>query len=72
MSDTVFRHARLVLADEVVLGSVATRDGRITAVDSGAGEVGHDMQGDFLLPGLVEIHTDNFERHLMPRPKVHW
>jgi alpha-D-ribose 1-methylphosphonate 5-triphosphate diphosphatase len=31
-----------------------------------------DLQGDYLLPGLVEIHTDNFERHLMPRPKVQW
>jgi alpha-D-ribose 1-methylphosphonate 5-triphosphate diphosphatase len=25
-----------------------------------------------MLPGLVELHTDNFERHLIPRPKVHW
>ncbi len=31
-----------------------------------------DLDGDYLLPGLVELHTDNFERHLMPRPKVHW
>jgi alpha-D-ribose 1-methylphosphonate 5-triphosphate diphosphatase PhnM len=30
------------------------------------------LEGDYLLPGLVEMHTDNFERHLMPRPKVHW
>src|SRR5262249_44346489 len=31
-----------------------------------------DLEGDLLLPGLIELHTDNFERHLMPRPKVHW
>ncbi|MDO5654496.1 MAG: alpha-D-ribose 1-methylphosphonate 5-triphosphate diphosphatase, partial [Brachymonas sp.] len=24
------------------------------------------------IPGLVEIHTDNLERHMMPRPKVYW
>jgi alpha-D-ribose 1-methylphosphonate 5-triphosphate diphosphatase len=29
-----------------------------------------DLQGDFLIPGLVEMHTDNLERHVMPRPKV--
>jgi alpha-D-ribose 1-methylphosphonate 5-triphosphate diphosphatase len=72
MTATVFRNARVVLADQVVHGSVATRDGLIASIDSGPGEVGLDMQGDFLLPGLVEIHTDNFERHLMPRPKVQW
>lgn len=67
-------NARLVLAGEVVSGSLQAQDGRITALDSGPGVPAGalDLQGDFLLPGLVEIHTDNFERHLMPRPKVHW
>jgi alpha-D-ribose 1-methylphosphonate 5-triphosphate diphosphatase len=55
MTATVFRNARVVLADQVVHGSVATRDGLIASIDSGPGEVGLDMQGDFLLPGLVEI-----------------
>ena len=74
MSASVFKNARLVLADEVVHGSVATQDGRIASVDSGtfSGPAGWDLEGDYLLPGLVEIHTDNFERHLMPRPKVQW
>lgn len=74
MSATVFKNARLVLADEVVRGSVAVRDGRIASIDTGAmqGPAGWDLEGDYLLPGLVEIHTDNFERHLMPRPKVQW
>ncbi len=29
-----------------------------------------DCDGDMILPGLVEVHTDNLERHLEPRPKV--
>ena len=29
-----------------------------------------DLEGDFLIPGLVELHTDNLERHLQPRPGV--
>jgi alpha-D-ribose 1-methylphosphonate 5-triphosphate diphosphatase len=69
-----FTNARLVLADEVVRGSVHCQSGLITAVDLGnsmvAGAV--DLQGDYLMPGMVEVHTDNFERHLMPRPKVRW
>ena len=31
-----------------------------------------DCGGDFLAPGLVELHTDNLERHLEPRPGVRW
>jgi alpha-D-ribose 1-methylphosphonate 5-triphosphate diphosphatase len=69
-----FTNARLVLADEVVHGSVHCQSGLITAVDLGnsmvAGAI--DLQGDYLMPGMVEVHTDNFERHLMPRPKVRW
>jgi alpha-D-ribose 1-methylphosphonate 5-triphosphate diphosphatase len=74
MSTAVFKNARLVLPTEVVQGSLAVQDGRITAVDQGAAlnAPGWDMEGDYLMPGFVEMHTDNFERHLMPRPKVQW
>jgi alpha-D-ribose 1-methylphosphonate 5-triphosphate diphosphatase len=74
MSRTVFKNARLVLPTEVVCGSLAVLDGRIASVDQGAAEnvEGWDLDGDYLMPGFVEMHTDNFERHLMPRPKVQW
>lgn len=73
-TSTTFKNARMVMPDEVVLGSLATAVGRIASIASGntlaAGAL--DLEGDYLLPGLVEMHTDNFERHLMPRPKVYW
>ena len=31
-----------------------------------------DCGGDYLLPGLIELHTDNMERHVIPRPKTFW
>lgn len=69
----VFKNARLVLADEVVSGHVAVSDGRIVAIDTGiAPQGGIDLDGDFLLPGLVDIHTDHFEKHLYPRAHVRW
>ena len=69
----VYRNARVVTGGEVLHGSVHVKDGRIAAVAGGATSVpGLDLEGDYLLPGLVELHTDNFERHLMPRPKVRW
>ena len=68
-------NARLVLDGETVTGGLrvarrADRGGgdRTAAVPAGA----EDCAGDFLAPGLVELHTDNLERHLEPRPGVRW
>ena len=70
----VFTNAQLVLQDEVVKGSLTSQHGLIQHIDQGLSSVSQaiDLQGDYLIPGLVEVHTDNFERHMMPRPKVRW
>ena len=62
MTATVFKNARMVLPGEVVHGSLQVEGGRIVSLDSGgtAALQGIDLGGDYLLPGLVEIHTDNF------------
>ena len=67
-------NARVVLRDSVIDGSVHVRDGRIAAVDEGPSAVAGamDFEGDYLIPGLVEIHTDNVEKHFLPRPGVVW
>jgi alpha-D-ribose 1-methylphosphonate 5-triphosphate diphosphatase len=70
--DASFRNAKIVLADEVVDGSVHVVDGQIAAIDSGASQVGEDFGGDYLIPGLVELHTDQLENHYRPRPGVFW
>jgi alpha-D-ribose 1-methylphosphonate 5-triphosphate diphosphatase len=67
-------NAALVLENEVVRGSIVfDRDG-IAAVEPG--QITHpaaiDAEGDFLAPGLIEMHTDNLERHFIPRPGVVW
>ena len=47
--------------------------GLIRSLDEGPPRTtGLDLEGDYLLPGLIEMHTDNLERHLLPRPGVHW
>ncbi|MHB2265982.1 alpha-D-ribose 1-methylphosphonate 5-triphosphate diphosphatase [Aliihoeflea sp. PC F10.4] len=71
-AETVFTNARIVLADEVVEGSVLVRDGRIAAIDTGTSRAGEDMGGDYLTAGLVELHTDHLEGHYSPRPGVRW
>ena len=72
MSEQVFANARVVLADEVIEGSVAMRDGVITAIGVGPSSLGEDFGGDYLIPGLVELHTDHLENHYRPRPGVFW
>jgi len=69
--DLVLTNARVVTSGEVVEGSVFIRGSQIHSVDGGAA-TGVDLENDLLIPGLIELHTDNFERHLMPRPKVRW
>lgn len=73
-SALTFKNAKLVLTDAVVLGCLSAQHGFITSLESNNTAVAEalDLEGDYLLPGLVEMHTDNFERHLMPRPKVYW
>ena len=70
----ILANANLVLENEVIRGTVVVKDGVIAALDSGS-EVptgALDMEGDLLCPGLIELHTDNLERHIQPRPKVDW
>ena len=70
--EIVFRNAVLVLEDEVVQGSLRLIDGRIADITSGISAVGEDVEGDTIIPGLVELHTDHLENHFLPRPGVRW
>ena len=67
--------ARLVLPDGVVDGVLDVEDGRIARVDGApldVGSAGGALDGRYVLPGLIEPHTDNVERHLLPRPAARW
>lgn len=73
-TQTILANATLVLPGEVLRGQLRLSEGRIadiaegTAVPPGA----IDCAGDLVMPGLIELHTDNLERHIEPRPKVDW
>jgi alpha-D-ribose 1-methylphosphonate 5-triphosphate diphosphatase len=71
-SDNCISNARIVTRDGIVNGSVLLRDGKIAAIDEGTARIGHDLDGDYLLPGFVELHTDHLESHFLPRPGVEW
>jgi len=66
------RNARIVLRDDVLTGTIHILSGSIQDIDTHPNGAGEDWEGDYLIPGLVELHTDNAERHLLPRPGVDW
>ncbi len=73
-TEMILTNARLVLGDRVLEKAwVAASGGKI--VEFGEGDApgrGEDMQGDLVMPGLIELHTDHLEAHYVPRPKVFW
>ncbi|MBG6070751.1 MULTISPECIES: alpha-D-ribose 1-methylphosphonate 5-triphosphate diphosphatase [unclassified Polaromonas] len=74
MTQKIIKNAKIVTATEEFTGCMVLEGGIIRSVERGGTSVAgaDDWAGDWLLPGLVELHTDNLEKHLMPRPGVLW
>ncbi|EKZ6356739.1 alpha-D-ribose 1-methylphosphonate 5-triphosphate diphosphatase [Klebsiella aerogenes] len=70
----IINNVKLVLEDETINGSLEVQDGRIYAfAESQSRQPGAlDGEGGWLLPGLIELHTDNLDKFFTPRPKVDW
>jgi alpha-D-ribose 1-methylphosphonate 5-triphosphate diphosphatase len=73
-TETILTNARVVTIDAEFDGTVVVRDGRISEVSDNRSHCASalDLDGDYLVPGLVELHTDNLEKHFAPRPGVKW
>lgn len=69
--ETAIRSARIVTPDGVVSGAVQIVDGLIACVDA-APAGSSDWGDDILMPGMIDIHTDNLEKHFMPRQGAQW
>ncbi|MEN5029070.1 alpha-D-ribose 1-methylphosphonate 5-triphosphate diphosphatase [Pseudomonas sp. Ps21-P2] len=74
LNEQILTNAKIVTAEQVFTGTVVLRDGVISEVDDSISQLSQaqNLNGDYLLPGLVELHTDNLEKHLSPRPGVDW
>lgn len=74
MDELVLTNALLVLPADVLAGTLHVSGGLIRDVSRGASRApgAVDCGGDFILPGLVDLHTDSLERQLTPRPGVLW
>jgi alpha-D-ribose 1-methylphosphonate 5-triphosphate diphosphatase len=72
VSDIFIEGGRVLLGGEILEASLLTANGEIDAVDSdhGRGSFCIDARGLLVLPGIVDLHGDAFERQMMPRPGV--
>jgi alpha-D-ribose 1-methylphosphonate 5-triphosphate diphosphatase len=70
----LLENARVVTRREVFLGGLKADNGVISDLytQNGGAPGALDLEGDYLIPGLVELHTDNLEKHFVPRPGVRW
>lgn len=72
--ETILTNAILVLPNATLHGTLVMRGDFIAAVQplrSGALPA-HDMDGDYLIAGIVDTHTDNLERQVQPRSLARW
>jgi alpha-D-ribose 1-methylphosphonate 5-triphosphate diphosphatase len=74
LQDITLTNARLVLDGEVMEGTLVLRGGLIAEVQPGRAHhaSAHDCEGDYLIPGVVDVHTDNLERQVQPRANARW
>ncbi len=72
--ELILTNAKIVTPKEVISGTLHVQEGLITGIDTTGSHLAEriDLEGDYLLPGLVELHTDHLENHVAPRPGVRW
>ena len=72
MNDIFIEGGRALLGNEIQENSlrIAGRDIAAVGSDQGRGSPGIDANGLLVLPGIVDLHGDAFERQMMPRPGV--
>lgn len=73
-AETILTNAILVLPDALQPGTLVLRDGKIAEIQSGRSSApgAIDLDGDHLMPGVIDVHTDNLERQVQPRATARW
>lgn len=61
---------RALVEGQLVPATIELDHNRIGAIRDGDRHGGWDLGGMLVLPGIVDIHGDAFERQWMPRPRV--
>jgi alpha-D-ribose 1-methylphosphonate 5-triphosphate diphosphatase len=72
MTDIVIEGGRALLGSEIEDTSLQVSEDRIDSIDSpyGRAATAIDARDLLVLPGIIDLHGDAFERQMMPRPGV--
>lgn len=70
----IINNVHMVLADEIVYGSIHVHDGMIADISHTQSTLpgAIDGQGGYVTAGCVEVHTDNMDLYFTPRPHTMW
>ncbi len=70
----ILSNINLILEDQVVKGSLEIKNGVVQSYSDRPTQLSAaiDGQNGWLLPGLIELHTDNLDKFFTPRPNVDW
>lgn len=70
----IITNAKIVTPDKIIDGCVVVEEGKITEIVEGGMQCTNkdiiDAKGKYLLPGFVDIHGDDLEMEINPRPLV--
>lgn len=70
-TSTTLSNATLVTPEGPIEAALRIEQGRIAGFAASRGE-GIDLSGHYLIPGIVDLHTDHVEAHVYPRSTVQW
>ncbi|MCL2714212.1 MAG: alpha-D-ribose 1-methylphosphonate 5-triphosphate diphosphatase [Alphaproteobacteria bacterium] len=72
MTDIFIQGGQALLDGTITETSLRIGDGKIQSIDAGPGRsaLAIDARRLLVLPGIVDLHGDAFERQIMPRPGV--
>ncbi len=68
---TILKNAKIVQPDQVFEGSVVIEGNRIIEIKKDPNPMlaeGIDLGGQWLIPGVIDTHTDYLEKEIAPRP----
>jgi alpha-D-ribose 1-methylphosphonate 5-triphosphate diphosphatase len=72
--ETILTNAILVLREEALTGTIVMHGQAIADIQAGRShsKAAIDLNGDYVIPGVVDVHTDNLERQVQPRSLARW
>ncbi len=69
----IISNAKIVMPDKILHGSLIIKNGKIYDITLSSIKKEKnviDAEGKFLLPGLIDLHGDDLEKEISPRPSV--